>query len=75
MTTFLEGLYSILNPIEYNRAKNRQSTKIMAEGMTLQELIEQSSSPYDLEDGVAEVFLDQIVERLCYHRTKNPFQK
>lgn len=73
--TILEAVYSILNPIEYNRAKNRQSAKIMAEGMTLQELIDQSGSPYELEDGVAEVFLDQIVERLCYHRSKNSFQK
>ena len=73
--TILEAVYSILSPIEYIRAKNRQSAKILAEGMTLQELIEQSSAPYELDDGIAEVFLDQIVERLCYHRSKNPFQK
>lgn len=64
MSNILGVFYYILNPIEYNRDKNRQAAKIMAQGMTIQELVEQSDSPYELQDGVAEVFLDQIIQRL-----------
>jgi|GEM_PF-4585437 hypothetical protein len=79
MHAILEFFYSWVNSEQYYKDKCRIATREMVKGMSLSDLIENCKNPCALQDGIAQVFLEEIVNRGLLSGPqrfqKNPLQK